>query len=210
MGRYTGPTERLSRREGVELFLKGERLLNGKSGLERRGEGPPGQHAHGRRGRPSTYGLQMREKQRAKRYYGIREKQFRKYVREAQRIREGLMGENLLIMLERRLDNVVYRLGLATTRAQARQYVNHGHVRVDGRKVDIASFLVKQDQVVSLKPSSPVEEAVRQHTSLVQGVAAWLQADLDQLAGRVLRFPQRSEISTPVNEQLIVEYYSRV
>lgn len=209
MGRYTGPTEKLSRREGVELFLKGERLLNGKSGLERRPT-PPGQHGAARRRQPSTYGVQLREKQRAKRYYGVRERQFRRYVREASRQREGLMGDHLLRLLERRLDNVVYRLGLATTRAQARQYVNHGHVIVDGRKVDIPSFQVKSGQAISLWAGSPVEPAARDAVELVSAVPGWLQADLDKLQGTVLRLPDRSEIATPVNEQLIVEFYSRV
>lgn len=209
MGRYTGPTEKLSRREGVELFLKGERLLNGKSGLERRPT-PPGQHGAARRRQPSTYGVQLREKQRAKRYYGVRERQFRRYVREASRQREGLMGDHLLRLLERRLDNVVYRLGLATTRAQARQYVNHGHVMVDGGRVDIPSFQVKAGQTVALRAGSPVEPAVRDAVELVAAVPGWLQADVDALEGKVLRLPERSEIATPVNEQLIVEFYSRV
>ena len=209
MGRYTGPVEKLSRPEGLELFLKGERLLNGKSGLERRPT-PPGQHGAARRRQPSTYGVQLREKQRAKRYYGVRERQFRRYVREASRQREGLMGDHLLILLERRLDNVVYRLGLATTRAQARQYVNHGHVQVDGAKVDIPSFQVKPGQTVALKGGSPVEAAAREAVELVSSVPGWLQSDVDALKGQVLRLPQRSEITTPVNEQLIVEFYSRV
>lgn len=209
MGRYTGPTEKLSRREGVELFLKGERLLNGKSGLERRPT-PPGQHGAARRRQPSTYGVQLREKQRAKRYYGVRERQFRRYVREASRQREGLMGDHLLRLLERRLDNVVYRLGLATTRAQARQYVNHGHVMVDGGRVDIPSFQVKAGQTVALRTGSPVEPAVRDAVELVAAVPGWLQVDVDALEGKVLRLPERSEIATPVNEQLIVEFYSRV
>ncbi|MFA9272442.1 MAG: 30S ribosomal protein S4 [Baekduiaceae bacterium] len=209
MGRYTGPTEKLSRREGVELFLKGERLLNGKSGLERR-PAPPGQHGAARRRQPSTYGVQLREKQRAKRYYGVRERQFRRYVREASRQREGLMGDHLLRLLERRLDNVVYRLGLATTRAQARQYVNHGHVMVDGGRVDIPSFQVKAGQTVALRTGSPVEPAVRDAVELVAAVPGWLQADVDALQGKVLRLPERAEIATPVSEQLIVEFYSRV
>ena len=137
MGRYTGPVEKLSRREGVELFLKGERALNGKSALERRGDNPPGQHGANRRRKQSIYYTQLRAKQTAKRYYGVREKQFRIYVDKANRA-QGVTGEELLRLLERRLDNVVYRLGFAGTRAQARQFVNHGHVLVDGGKVDIA------------------------------------------------------------------------
>jgi small subunit ribosomal protein S4 len=144
MGRHTGPTEKLSKRKGVELFLKGERMLIGKSGIERRGTAPPGQHGDGRQTRPSIYAIQLREKQRAKRYYGVRERQFRRYVREAARQREERMGDELLGRLERRLDNVIYRLGLASTRAQARQFVNHGHVEVNGRRVTIPSFLVDE------------------------------------------------------------------
>ena len=146
MGRHTGPVEKLSRREGVELFLKGERALNGKSALERRGDAPPGQHGQARRRKPSIYQTQLRAKQTAKRYYGVRERPVPPYVKAANRSREGVTGEELLRLLERRLDNVVYRLGFAGTRAQARQFVNHGHVTVDDNKVDIASFLVKPGQ----------------------------------------------------------------
>src|SRR3954463_12214411 len=205
MGRYTGPVEKLSRREGVELFLKGERALNGKSALERRGDAPPGQHGQARRRKPSIYQTQLRAKQTAKRYYGVREKQFRRYVKAATRSREGVTGEELLRLLERRLDNVVYRLGFAGTRAQARQFVNHGHVLVDGAKVDIASFLVKPGMQITIK--APVRPLASQATELTGSVAGWLQTDFDGLQGRVLRFPERTEITTPVDEQLIVELY---
>jgi small subunit ribosomal protein S4 len=208
MGRYTGPVERLSRREGVELFLKGERALNGKSGLERRGPAPPGQHGQGRRAKQSIYAVQLRAKQRAKRYYGVRERQFRRYVTQAQR-GSGLTGERLLVLLERRLDNVVYRLGFATTRAQARQFVNHGHVLVDGRRVDIASYSVRPGQVVTLHPDSPVTPLARAATELTSIVSGWLESDLDGLAGRMLREPMRGEIPAPVEEQLVVEFYAR-
>ena len=208
MGRYTGPVEKLSRREGVELFLKGERALNGKSALERRGDAPPGQHGQARRRKPSIYQTQLRAKQTAKRYYGVRERQFRKYVREAGRTREGVTGEELLRLLERRLDNVVYRLGFAGTRAQARQFVNHGHVTVDDRKVDIASFLVKPGQTIAIKGS--VREVASAATELTGAVSGWLQTDFDALQGKVLRLPERSDINAPVNEQLIVELYSRL
>ena len=143
MGRHTGPVERLSRREGVELYLKGERALNGKSALAGAARLPPGQHGQRRQPRPSIYATQLRQKQRLKRYYGVRERQLRRYVREAARRREGRMGDHLLMLLERRLDNVVYRLGFAATRAQARQFVTHGHVLVDGRKVDIPSYSLR-------------------------------------------------------------------
>jgi small subunit ribosomal protein S4 len=208
MGRHTGPVEKLSRREGVELFLKGERALNGKSALERRGDAPPGQHGQARRRKPSIYQTQLRAKQTAKRYYGVRERQFRKYVKAAGRSREGVTGEELLRLLERRLDNVVYRLGFAGTRAQARQFVNHGHVNVDDRKVDIASFLVKPGQTIAIK--GPVREVASAATELTGAVSGWLQTDFDALQGKVLRLPERSDINAPVNEQLIVELYSRL
>jgi small subunit ribosomal protein S4 len=209
MGRYTGPVERLSRREGVELFLKGERALNGKSALERRGPVPPGQHGTRRGRRESIYGRQLREKQRAKRYYGVRERQFRRYVRAAARRREGRMGEQLLAMLETRLDNVVYRLGFATTRAQARQFVAHGHVLVDGRRVTIPSYGVRAGQTVALSTGSPVASLAAAATELTSAMPGWLQVDFDKLEGKVVRAPERSEISAPVDEQLIVEFYSR-
>ena len=209
MGRYTGPVERLSRREGVELFLKGERALNGKSGLERRGPNPPGQHGNRRRGRESIYGQQLREKQRAKRYYGVRERQFRRYVNAASRRREGTMGEHLLALLETRLDNVVYRLGFASTRAQARQFVSHGHVLVDGRRVDIPSYGLRPGQTVSIAAGSPVARLATAAMDLTSAMPGWLQADFDRMEGRMVREPLRSEITAPVNEQLIVEFYSR-
>jgi small subunit ribosomal protein S4 len=210
VGRYTGPVEKLSRREGVELYLKGERALNGKSALERRGPQPPGQHGAARRRRPSIYAEQLRAKQRAKRYYGVREKQFRNYVREAAKNRERVTGEELLRLLERRLDNVVYRLGFASTRAQARQFVNHGHVTVDGRRVDIASYAVKPGQEIAIGSSSPVRDVASAMTELTGTVAGWLQTDFDALSGKVLRIPERAEISAPVDEHLIVELYSRL
>ncbi|HEX6389917.1 MAG TPA: 30S ribosomal protein S4 [Solirubrobacteraceae bacterium] len=208
MGRYTGPVERLSRREGVELFLKGERALNGKSGLERRGPAPPGQHGQSRRAKQSIYAVQLRAKQRAKRYYGVRERQFRRYVAEAQR-GTGLTGERLLVLLERRLDNVVYRLGFATTRPQARQFVNHGHVLVDGKRVDIASYSVRPGQVIALKPDSGVAPLATAATELTSVVSGWLETDFEALTGRMLREPVRGEIPAPVEEQLVVEFYAR-
>jgi small subunit ribosomal protein S4 len=210
VGRYTGPVEKLSRREGVELYLKGERALNGKSALERRGPQPPGQHGTRRGRRPSIYAEQLRAKQRAKRYYGVRERQFRRYVRDAARNRERVTGEELLRLLERRLDNVVYRLGFASTRAQARQFVNHGHVHVDGRRVDIASFAVRPGQEIAIDSSSPVRPVASATTELTGTVAPWLQTDFDALKGTVLRLPERAEISAPIDEHLIVELYSRL
>src|ERR1700754_3997927 len=189
MGRYTGPVEKLSRREGVELFLKGERALNGKSALERRGDNPPGQHGNNRRPRKaSIYQTQLRAKQTAKRYYGVRERQFRGYVKLANRAK-GVTGVELLRLLERRLDNVVYRLGFAGTRAQARQFVNHGHVTVDGKRVDIASFLVKPGMQISVE--EPVLSLASAATELTGSVPGWLQTDFDGLEGKVLRLPAR-------------------
>jgi small subunit ribosomal protein S4 len=201
MGRDTGPVEKRSRREGVELELKGLRLLEGKSAMERRPY-PPGQHGRGRQ-RPSEYATHLRGKQRAKRYYGLREKQFRNLYEKA----GG--GTQLLRMLELRLDNVVYRLGFATTRAQARQFVVHGHVRVNGRRVDLPSARLRPGDVVGLRPGSGVEPLVVEATGLVGRVPAWLLADHDGLWGRVERVPERDEIAVPADEKLIVEFYAK-
>lgn len=199
MGRDRGPVERLSRREGVELHLKGVRWASGKSALERRSQ-PPGEHGL-RQQRPSQYGLQLREKQKAKRLYGLRERQFRRLVER----RHGV----LLRELELRLDNVLYRLGFAATRAQARQLVVHRHVLVNGRRVDVPSFRTRVGDVVSLRPDSPVEPLVRAATDLVALVPRWLLADHELLWGRVEREPLRAEIDAPVDERLVVEFYSR-
>jgi small subunit ribosomal protein S4 len=210
MGRYTGPKERLSRRAGVDLGLKGSRTLTGKGALERRGDAAPGQH--GRRPRRlSTYGEQLLEKQKARWCYGIRETQFRRYAREAirRRSQETVAGERLLSSLETRLDNVLYRLGFASTRAQARQFVSHGHVLVDGRRLDIASAQIRPGSTVALRPSSTVRERSAESFADIHRVPSWLAADGDELAGTVLRSPTLDEIDTPVNEQLIIEYYSR-
>jgi small subunit ribosomal protein S4 len=206
MARHRGPVEKLSRREGVQLFLKGQRVAAGKSALERRPY-PPGQHGRGRQ-RHSEYRLQLREKQKAKRYYGVLERQFRRYFDRAMR-QSGAPGENLLRLLEHRLDNVVYRLGFASTRAQARQFVTHGHVRVNGEKVDRPSYEVSSDDLIDFRPGAAVEPVVREATELGGGVPPWLLADHDNLVGRVLRGPERREIDAPVQEQLIVELYSK-
>jgi small subunit ribosomal protein S4 len=208
MGRHTGPVERLSRREGVELELKGVRRLAGKSALERRGALPPGEHGGRRRRQPSTFALQLRAKQVLKRMYGVRERQFRRYVEEAQRSRDRT-GDRLLQMLERRLDNVIFRLGFATTRAQARQFIGHGHVLVDGRRVTIPSYRVKAGQVVALRASSPVRPVSAEAAELLARVAPWLETDPDGLTGRVLREPERGDINVPIDEQLVVEHFSR-
>ena len=206
MARDLGPKCRLCRREGLKLFLKGERCLTEKCAIERRSY-PPGEHGRGRI-KQSEYLLQLREKQKARRYYGLLEKQFRLTYERASR-GQGAPGENLLRMLETRLDNVVYRLGFAGSRAQSRQLVRHGHFHVNGRRVNIPSYGVKAKDVIALRPGSPVEQLVREATDLTASVAPWLQADHDGLTGQVLRFPERDEIDVPVQESLIVELYSK-
>ena len=206
MARSLGPKCKQCRREGMKLFLKGERCLTEKCAIERRSY-PPGEHGRGRI-KQSEYLLQLREKQKARRYYGLLEKQFRNYYEKAAKA-QGITGEALLRMLETRLDNVVYRLGFAASRAQARQIIRHGHFQVNGRRVNIPSFQVKPNDVVSLKAGSPVEQVVRDATDLTASVASWLQADHDNLTGKVLKLPERTDIDTPVQEQLIVELYSK-
>jgi small subunit ribosomal protein S4 len=190
----------------MKLFLKGERCLTEKCAVERRSY-PPGEHGRGRI-KQSEYLLQLREKQKARRYYGILEKQFRNYYDKAAK-RSGITGEELLRMLETRLDNVVYRLGFAASRAQARQIIRHGHFQVNGRRVNIPSFQVKTNDIVSLKAGSSVEQVVRDATDLTASVSPWLQADHDNLTGKVLKMPERADIDTPVQESLIVELYSK-
>ncbi len=208
MGRYTGPRERLSRRAGVDLELKGARRMAGKGAVERRGT-PPGQHGGGFRRRPSTYGLQLQAKQNAKHYYGVRERQFRRYVREAQRTDE-LTGDRLLQLLELRLDNVIHRLGFAATRAQARQFVTHGHIDVNGRRCNIPSRRLSEDDIVSIRAESAVRDRATEAGDLAERVPPWLLADTEALIGRVVRLPQRDEIQAPIEDQMIVEFYSRV
>jgi small subunit ribosomal protein S4 len=206
MARDTSPQCKQCRREGQKLFLKGERCLTDKCGVERRSY-PPGEHGRGRV-RQSEYRNQLREKQKARRYYQLLEKQFRGYYDKATR-QPGVTGENLLRLLETRLDNVLVRLGFAASRRQARQLVNHGHWQVNARRVDIPSYQVRPDDVISIKPDSPAGDVVRAATELTAAVPPWLQADHDSLTAKVLRLPERSEISTPVQEQLIVELYSK-
>jgi small subunit ribosomal protein S4 len=206
MARDTGPQCKQCRREGQKLFLKGERCLTDKCGVERRSY-PPGEHGRGRM-RASEYRQQLREKQKARRYYQVLEKQFRGYYEKASR-QEGVTGENLLRLLERRLDNVLVRLGFAGSRRQARQLVRHGHWQVNGRRVDIPSYQVKPDDIISIKSGSAAEPTVRSATELISTVPPWLQADHDALTAKVLRLPERTEIDSPVEEQLIVELYSK-
>ena len=207
MARDTSQQCKQCRREGQKLFLKGARCLTPKCGIDRRAY-PPGDHGRGRQ-KQSEYRLQLREKQKARRYYGVLERQFRIYYEKASR-QDGVTGENLLRLLECRLDSVITRLGFAASRRQARQLVQHGHWTVNGRRVDIPSFQVKPGDVIAATAgSSAAAEVIRSATELIGQVPAWLQADHDSLAAKVLRHPDRSEISAPVEEQLIVELYSK-
>jgi small subunit ribosomal protein S4 len=206
VARDTSPKCKQCRREGMKLFLKGERCLTEKCSVERRSY-PPGEHGRGRI-KQSEYLLQLREKQKARRYYGLLETQFRTYYSKAAQ-KTGVSGDNLLRLLETRLDNVVYRLGFAASRAQARQLVRHGHFHVNGRRVNIPSFQVKPDDIVTMRPGSSAEQTVRDATDLTASVAPWLQADHEGLTGKILKFPERDEIDTPVQESLIVELYSK-
>ncbi len=211
MARYVGPVCKLCRREGDKLFLKGERCLSTKCAMERRAYAP-GMHGRSSRYRrkESDYRLQLREKQKARRIYGIFERQFRRYFKEAER-RKGLTGANLLTILETRLDNVVYRLGFADSRAQARQLVLHGHFAVNGRKTNVPSFLVKPGDVISVRDRSK-QNAYFKDLAGVLGdkvVPAWMSLDIENLSGRILELPSRDELDVSLNEQLIVEYYSR-
>jgi small subunit ribosomal protein S4 len=206
MARDVSPQCKQCRREGQKLFLKGQRCLTDKCAVERRSY-PPGEHGRGRV-RQSEYRQQLREKQKARRYYQLLEKQFRRYYEKAAR-QPGVTGDNLLRLLERRLDNVLVRLGFAASRRQARQLISHGHWRVNGRRVNIPSYQVRPDDVISLRDGADAADVVRSATELVAAVPPWLQADHDSLTAKVLRLPERSEIPTPVQEQLIVELYSK-
>jgi small subunit ribosomal protein S4 len=206
MARDLSPQCKQCRREGQKLFLKGERCFTDKCAVERRAY-PPGEHGRGRI-KQSEYLLQLREKQKARRFYQVLEKQFHHYYVVASG-QQGITGENLLRLLEIRLDNVVYRLGFGASRRQARQLVRHAHFLVNGKKVDIPSYQVRPNDVISVKPTSKAVSTIRAATDLTASVAPWLQADHDNLTGKILRFPERSEISAPVQEQLIVELYSK-
>jgi small subunit ribosomal protein S4 len=209
MARYIGPVCRLCRREGMKLFLKGERCYTEKCAIEKRNF-PPGQHGKTRKAKLVGYGLQLREKQKVKRIYGVLEDQFRRYFEAAARQR-GITGEVLLQLLERRLDNVVYRLGLATSRPQARELVRHGHFVVNGRKVDIPSYQVRAGDVVGVRPGSQKAAAIQHAMEEVKGrgIPEWLQFEAEKQAGRVVSLPTREQINLPVQEQLIVELYSK-
>ncbi len=208
MARYRGPVEKLERRLGVDLGLKGERRLAGKSALEKRPY-PPGQHGQ-RRTKLSEYGEQLQEKQKAKFMYGVSEKQFRALFAEANR-KDGNTGAILIQLLEQRLDNVVYRMGFATTRRFARQLTNHGHVLVDGKRVDIPSFRVKAGQKIEIREKSKTNPQVVRAMELTNqtGMVEWVDVEKDKLFGIFTRIPNRDEISIPVEERLIVELYSK-
>jgi len=209
MARYVDPVCRLCRREGMKLFLKGERCYTDKCAIERRNYAP-GQHGQGRRRKVSEYAVQLREKQRLKRMYGLLEKQFRRYFSMAERSRE-ITGEALLKLLERRLDNMVYRFGMARSRAEARQLVRHSHFTVNGRRVNIPSFLTKVGDVVAVSESSRSKETFKKAVELSErrGVPTWLELDAQNFSGKVLKIPEREELTIPVNERLVVELYSK-
>lgn len=209
MARYKGPVCKLCRREKTKLFLKGDRCYTDKCALEKK-ESPPGQHGVLRRRRMSEYGLQLREKQKVRRIYGIMERQFRNYFQKAER-KKGITGENLLRVLECRLDNVVYRLGFAPSRKLARQLVRHGHFQVNDRKVNIPSYQVKPRDVVKLREKS--RDLALIHDSLKAsekaGRLSWLRVDKVKLEGEILDYPTREQIPEPITEKLIVELYSK-
>lgn len=206
MARDTSPQCKQCRREGQKLFLKGERCFSDKCAVERRSYAP-GEHGRGRI-RQSEYLMQLREKQKARRYYQVLEKQFRNYYKKASR-QPGVTGENLLRLLESRLDNVLVRLGFAVSRRQSRQLVRHGHFTINGRRVTIPSYQMKPSDIIAIKSGSASEEVIRKATDMTSTVPAWLQADHDSLTAKVLRYPNRDEVSAPVREQLIVELYSK-
>ncbi|HJA59191.1 MAG TPA: 30S ribosomal protein S4 [Firmicutes bacterium] len=210
MAKYTGPACRLCRREGTKLFLKGDRCFSDKCSVSRRAQAP-GQHGVGTgRKRVKEYGLQLREKQKAKRYYGILEKQFKNYFVKADK-KEGQTGENLLTMIERRLDNVVYRMGMADSRREARQLVRHGHFRVNGRKVDIPSYITKKGDVITLREQSRKSPKIKMLVENIsaRSVPAWISMDKENIQATITALPVRTDIDFPIEEHLIVELYSK-
>ena len=206
MARYTGPACRLCRREGTKLFLKGDRCTSGKCALDRRST-VPGQHGAANK-KVREYGRQLREKQKTRRYYGVLEKQFYNYYEEADRT-EGMTGENLICLLERRLDNVVYRMGFAESRREARQFVMHGHITINGKKADIPSMLVKAGDVVAIKESSRSSSKFKGFLEKSSVVPKWLDVDKDNYTAKVVALPAREDVEFPFEEQLIVELYSK-
>jgi small subunit ribosomal protein S4 len=208
MARYTGPVCRLCRREGEKLFLKGDRCYTEKCAVDRRSY-PPGQHGQGRH-KVSEYGLHLREKQKVRRIYGVLERQFERYYDRASR-QKGITGENLLRILEMRLDNIVYRMGFAASRGQARQLVLHEHIAVNGQKVDIPSYELQVGDVVTVRDGSRNMQLIKDNTEAAEGraVPEWLEVNLDQMEGKILAVPTREQMDISVQEHLIVEYYSR-
>lgn len=206
MARYTDANCRLCRREGQKLFLKGERCYSGKCAIEKRNF-PPGQHGQSRK-KTSDYGLQLREKQKTKRFYGMQEKQFRNLFDKAER-RQGKTGDNLLILLETRLDNAVYRLGFASSRKEARQLVVHGHFTVNGKKATAPAMELKAGDVIKVKEKSTNSPKFKEIKEMSITVPSWLSVDVDKLEGKVVAVPRREDIDTPVAEHLIVELYSK-
>ena len=209
MARYIGPVCRLCRREDMKLFLKGERCYTDKCGYERRSY-PPGQHGQARRRKRSDYGEQLREKQKVKRIYGIAERQFRGYYYKASRMK-GVTGDNLIQLLERRLDNVIYRMGFSSDHAEARQLVRHGHFKVNGRRVDIPSYLVRNNDAIEVVEKSRTVTRIVEALGAVErrGVPRWIELDKDAFKGVVKSMPARDDVTLPIREQLIVELYSK-
>ncbi|MBQ2271422.1 MAG: 30S ribosomal protein S4 [Firmicutes bacterium] len=206
MARYTGPSCKLCRREGQKMFLKGERCYSSKCALERRAYAP-GQHGQERK-KLSNYGLQLREKQKAKRFYGMQESQFRTCFEKASK-KPGKAGENLLIALESRMDNVVFRMGFAASRKEARQLVRHGHFTVNGHKANIPSMELKAGDVVKVKEKSCASPKFKEIREMTISTPSWITVDADKLEGKILAMPQRQDIDTPIAEHLIVELYSK-
>ncbi|NMA91574.1 MAG: 30S ribosomal protein S4 [Firmicutes bacterium] len=209
MARYRGPVCRLCRREKIKLYLKGDRCYTDKCAVARHPY-PPGEHGQGRQ-KYTEYGQQLREKQKARRIYGVMERQFKRYFKEADR-RRGVTGEILLQLLESRLDNIVYRLGFARSRSEARQLVRHGHIRVNNRRVDIPSYLTRAGDQVSVRAESrqlPLFKEILESGGGAASPGEWLEVDNENLSGRVIRLPRREEIDVPIEEHLIVELYSR-
>jgi len=209
LARYRGSVCRICRRENMKLFLKGDRCYSDKCAFDRRSYAP-GQHGQRRRGKVSDYGIQLREKQKVKRLYGLSEKQFRLFFSRADR-QKGITGTNLLVLLERRLDNVVYRLGFVNSRAQGRQFVRHNHFLVNGKKVNIPSYMIQADDVVEVREKSKKIQSINDSLDAVvrRGIPQWLELEKDSFRGMIKGFPVREDITMPIQEQLIVELYSK-
>ncbi|HEC92589.1 MAG TPA: 30S ribosomal protein S4 [Candidatus Atribacteria bacterium] len=210
MARYTGAVCKLCRREETKLFLKGDRCYSDKCSMERRASLPGKNVKTTRIKKLSTYGIRLREKQKLRKYYGLLEKQFKNYFQKAER-KKGITGENLLELLERRLDNIVYRFGITKSRAQARQLILHSHILVNGKKVNIPSYQVNINDIIEIKEKSKnIEEFKEIKEGKIEiSIPSWLEFDAEKLKGRILRFPSKEELSLPVEEKLVVEYYSR-